>query len=264
MINNSNHEKWTRLESKQLDNQFMNNVIQGLNCSPFEAKAILDTVHKVYGDFFDCSIALKPGQAKFVVISAENGPSKKLKDAQMTTVTLTLDGGQEDLIVKKQGGVIALRRHRLQRICNEAIMQGGLLTVEDLSNRILLYGERTIVRDIKALKEQSIVLPLRSTIKDIGRSLTHRTIIIKHWLLGKEYSDIARFTCHSIDAINNYVHKFKQVVSLANDGYDIHTISFLTKLSRPLVEQYVQLWHHLDIIPGRRQEVESLLKKNHP
>lgn len=264
MINNSSSDKWSRLESKQLDNQFMNDIVQGLNCSPFEAKAILDTVHKVYGDFFDFSETLKPGQAKFVVISAEDGPSKKLKNARMVTVTLTLDAGQEDLTVKKSGGVIGLRRHRLQRICNETIMQGGLLTIEDLANRILLCGERTLVRDIKALKEQGIVLPLRSTMKDIGRSLTHRTIIIKHWLQGKEYSEIARVTNHSVEAINNYVYKFKQVVALSNDGYEVHTIAFLTKLSIPLVEQYVNLWHHLEMIPGRKQEVESLLKKNIP
>lgn len=261
MINNTSHEKWSRLESKQLDSQFMNEVIGGLNCSPFEAKAILDTVHKVYGDFFDCSVSLKPGQAKFVVISAEDGPSKRLKDAQKVTVTLTIDAGEDDLKVRESGGVIAMRRHRLQRICNEAFMQGGLLTVEDLANRIFMNGERTLVRDIQSLKKEGTVLPLRSTIKDMGRALSHRVIIIKNWLEGKEYTEISRRTNHSIDAINNYVHKFKQVVALATEGYEVHTIAFLAKLSKPLVKEYIKLWHHLEIVPSRKGELESLLKK---
>jgi hypothetical protein len=159
MINNSSSDKWNRLKSKQLDSQFQNDIIQGLNCSPFEARAILDEVHKVYADFFSCSGSLKPGQIQFVITGIENGPAKALDKASMVNVTLTLDAGQEDLDIKQKGGVIALRRHRLQRICQEAIMQGGVLTIEDLANRILNCGERTLVRDIKALKDANIILP---------------------------------------------------------------------------------------------------------
>lgn len=90
MINNSSLKKWSRLETKSLDNQFVIDVIEGLNCSPFEARAILDTVHKVYGDFFDCSEELAPGKAKFIVISAEDMPSLKLDKASKVSVTLTI------------------------------------------------------------------------------------------------------------------------------------------------------------------------------
>jgi hypothetical protein len=108
----------------------------------------------------------------------ENGPSKSLKNAEMVTVTLTLDAGTEDLEIKKESGVVGLRMHRLQRICQEALIQGGVLTIEDIANRIFNCGERTLIRDIQALKKQGIVLPLRSTIKDIGRTLSHRVIMV--------------------------------------------------------------------------------------
>ena len=55
MINNSSLSKWERLDSKQLNSQFQSEIIKGLNCSPFEARAILDVVHKVYGDLFNMS-----------------------------------------------------------------------------------------------------------------------------------------------------------------------------------------------------------------
>jgi len=174
MINNSSLQKWSRLETKSLDNQFINDIINGMNCSSFEAKAVLDTVHKIYGDFFDCSQELAPGKTKFIVISAEDSPAKKLTEATKVSVTLTINDDKEDLPIKENKGVVALRQHRLSRICNEAFMQGGLLTVEDIANRIFCCGERTIVRDLKELREQNIFIPLRSSIKDMGPFLNYK------------------------------------------------------------------------------------------
>jgi len=261
MINNSSLAKWDRLNSKQLDSQFQNDVMQGLNCSPFEARAILDSVHKVYGDYFNLTPALKPGQIQFVITGVENGPSKSLKEAEMVTATLTLDAGTEDLDVKKKSGVIGLRLYRLQRICQEALVQGGVLTIEDIANRIFNCGERTLVRDIKVLKKQGIILPLRSTIKDIGRTLSHRVIIVEKWLRGMEYTDIARSTNHSPTAVSNYVRRFKQVVTLATENYEVHSIAFMAHISRPLAEEYIKLWHHAEIIQPRRDELLGTLKK---
>ena len=261
MINNSSLKKWDRLEAKSLDNQFINDIINGLNCSNFEARAVLDTVHKVYGDFFDSSAELSPGKAKFIVISAEDFPSTKLNEATKVSVILTINDDKEDLPIKKEQGIIALRQHRLSRISNEAFIQGGLLTVEDIANRIFCCGERTIIRDLKDLREQGIFVPLRSTIKDMGRTLSHRSLIVKEWVKGSEYTDISRKTNHSVKAINNYVRKFKQVVALMNDGYDVHTIAFLTKISKHLAEEYIDIKAHSDIIPSRMEELESLLKK---
>lgn len=263
MINNSSTLRWDRLQTKSLDNQFLNEIISGMNCSTFEAKAVLDTVHKVYGDFFECSENLAPGKAKFVVISAENPPSRKLKDAEKTTVTLTLVNDDEDLPVKKEGGTVKLRQHRLVRISNEAFMQGGLLTVEDLAHRIFGCGERTLVRDLKDLREANIFVPLRSSIKDIGRTLSHRSLIVKEWVKGCEYTEIARKTNHSVKAIDNYVGKFKQAVALMKEGYDLHSIAFLTKISKRLAEEYIDIHAHADIVPSRINELDNLLKKKY-
>lgn len=260
MINNSSLQKWDRLKTKQLDTLFQNEIIRGLNCSPFEARAILDSVHKVYADFFDTCGTVKPGQIRFVVTAVENGPSMPLKDAKMVTVTLTLDEGEEDLLIKEKSGVVALRQHRMQRICQEAFIQGGLLTVEDLANRIFNCGERTLVRDIKSLKERGVILPLRSTIKDMGRALTHRVLIVEKWLKGCEYSLISLSTNHSPSAIANYIKKFKQVVALAMEDYEVHTIAFLAQVSIPLAEEYINLWRHAEKIPAREDELRELLK----
>jgi AAA+ ATPase superfamily predicted ATPase len=261
MLNNSSLQKWDRLEKKSLDNQFINGIISGMNCSPFEAKAILDTVHKVYGDFFETSETLAPGKAKFIVISAEDSPAKSLKDAKKVNVVLTINDDGEDLGIKQKDGCSGLRQHRLQRICNEAFMQGGLLTVEDIANRIFCCGERTVVRDLQELKKQEVFVPLRSTIKDMGRTLSHRTLIVNKWVKGHEYSEIARETNHSVSAISNYIQKFKQAVALMKDGYDVHTIAFLVKISNRLAEEYIDIYAHSEIVPSRKEELDNLLKK---
>ena len=263
MINNSSLQKWDRLKQKQLDTQFINSLIQGMNCSQFEAKAILNAVYETYQPFFDNSGAMKPGQILFEVVSIENGAQKKLSECKMVSVVLTLDAGEDDLTVKERTGVQCLRRHRLARVVKEAFQQGGLLTIEDIANRLLNCGERTLCRDIKALKEQGVVLPLRSTIRDMGKSVTHRALIVKQWLSGKEYSEIARSTHHSIEAVSNYVDKFKRVVCLAKNNYEIKTIAFLVKLSPSLTQEYYELYRKNDAVPHRQEELDDLIKKSY-
>lgn len=262
MVNNSAPQKWDRLRQKQLDTQFVNTLIQGMNCSQFEAKAIMNAVYDTYQPFFDNSGTMKPGQMLFEVVSVENGAQKKLSECKMVNVTLTLDAGVEDLEIRQKMGVTELRRHRLQRIATEAFQQGGVLTVEDIASRLLNCGERTICRDIKAFKEKDIVLPLRSTIRDMSKSITHRSLIVKEWLLGREYSEIALRTNHSVEAVANYVDKFKRVICLAKNNYEINTIAFLVKLSPALAQEYYKLFYSLKIVPHRSEEIDEMLKKN--
>jgi len=232
-----------------------------MNCSPFEAKAILNCVYEVYQPYFDNSASMKPGQIFFEVVSVESSAKEKISNCQMKTVVLTLDAGETDLLVREQEGVIGLRRHRLERIANEAFQQGGLLTVEDIANRLLNCGERTVVRDIKAFKDKDICLPLRSTIRDMGRSISHREMIVKCWLLGMEFSEIGRQTNHSIEAVAGYVEKFKRVICLAKDNHEISTIAFLVKISVSLAQQYYDLYQTLEIVPNRERELDELIKK---
>ena len=261
MIRNTATARWDRLAQKQLDSQFLNEVIRGLQCSPFEAQALLDAVYKVYGLYFETSGALRPGQLLFDVLSVENGPATRLADSQQITVTLTLDAGKEDLDIRRQHGVIGQRRHRLQRLTHEAFQQGGVLTIEDLAYRLLGCGERTLCRDLHHLKQADIFLPMRSTIHDMGRAISHREVIVKAWLQGREYSEISRDLHHSVDAVRNYISKFKRAVALAEEGFDTNAISFLVKLSATLVGTYYELFKSLDMQPHRRQELSEFFKK---
>ncbi len=261
VINNSSLRKWRRLSQKQLDQQFIHEMVRGLQCSPFEASAMLDAVYRVYSPYFETSGTLKPGQILFQVISVEATPNTRLAESKQVTVTLTFDAGKEDIEVRRKQGIPSLRRHRMQRMAVEAFQQGGLLTLEDLAIRLFNCGLRTLSRDLDILRRQGVVPPLRSIIKDMGRSISHRSLIVAEWLLGKEYSEISCSTSHSVPAVQNYVSKFKRVVALAEEGYDVHTIAFLVKVSSTLVESYHQLYQEVKIVPSRRKELKSFLKK---
>lgn len=261
MINNSSLGKWNRLKQKNLNQRFINEVIDGLNCSPFEASAVLDTVYKVYNTYFESCPTLKQGQLFFEVIAVESRPDAALSDCKMVTVILTMNDDENDLLIREKEGVVSLRQHRLQRIAEETFQQGGLLTVEDIAYRLFNCGMRTISRDIKELKEKGIVLPLRSIVKDMGRAISHRSLIIKEWLAGKEYSDIAKSTHHSISSVQNYVDKFKRVIMLMEEGQELNTISFLVKISKVLVKEYVAIYNRFDIVAHRKKELTDIVKK---
>jgi hypothetical protein len=262
MINNSNWYRWDRLAAKSLDQQFVNEIVDGLSCSPFEAEAVLESVHRVYGDYFDTGDNLKPGQVRLSVVSIEASGAQRLSDAKQVTVILTLTDDSEDLPIRKQSGVVGLRRHRIQRVCEQALDQGGLLTVEDLAYRIFNCGVRTICRDLLYFRDNDTFVALRSTVKDIGRTLSHRVLIIKQWAKGREYSEISRDASHSLKSVQNYVDKFKRTVALCDAGYNVTKISFLLRISSALVEEYIDLYEKVEFVSHREQELKSFLKKS--
>ncbi len=261
MINNSNRQRWQRAVSRSLDAKFTNDIIEGMECSPFEAQAICDRVYEVYSPLFDNSDSIKPGQIRLSVIDATVAPNVPLALAKQRIVTLTLDAGSEDLAIRRTGWVIAVRRRRLLRVCEEAFQQGGLLTLEAVAD-LFNCAVRTLVSDLAALRKELIVPPLRSTVKDMGRAITHRSLIIKCWLSGLEYSDIATKTSHSVTSVANYVEKFKRCAALFASGQDLATVAFVTRISPSLAQALKTLLDEAQPVAHRKAELDSLSKKN--
>ncbi len=52
-VRNARGQELRRLEAKSLDARFLTEIQQGLNCSPFEAEAVLQVVKEVYFPFLD-------------------------------------------------------------------------------------------------------------------------------------------------------------------------------------------------------------------
>jgi uncharacterized protein YerC len=242
---------------------FKSSIQTGLNCSPFESEAILRKVHDIYEMLFDGQDILKPGQLRLAVVSVEAHAGQKLIEAGQIAVVLTFDACEEDLDIRQKAGISALRRHRMIRMSTEALQQGGVLTLEDFAYRLFNCGIRTLCRDLEVLRSKGITVPLRSTIKDMGRTLSHRTDIVRAWLQGKEYCDISRETHHSIAAVRNYVDKFKRVATLKLQHVAKEDIAFLVGISVPLAEKYIALLEDNTGTTHRQEELQgnSLKKK---
>lgn len=261
MINNTSIRRWQRATARDLDSQFINEIIEGMNCSPFEAEAIRDKVHEVYTPLIEATDSLKPGQLRVSVVDASVAPNVPIAQALQRVVTLTLDAGQEDRHIRQHGDVCKVRRHRLVRVCEEAFQQGGLLTLEAIAD-LFNCAVRTLVSDLAALRQEQVTPPLRSTVKDMGRAVTHRRLIVEKWLAGQEYSQIARATYHSVSSVANYIEKFKRCYALLDTGFDLDTVAQIARLSPALVRAFQEIAAEAQPVPHRREQLDSLTQKN--
>lgn len=265
-IRNPRKEELTRLENKTLDSQFKRIIIEGLNCSPFEAEAVVEVVKEVYFPFLDeTSVKAPPGKITLVVVAADEPAGKPIAECEKTTVCLTVHRGSEDDRKLQQQGVAAFRRDRIADLCQEALSQGGLLTREDLAYRIFFAGTRTISRDLEILRQQTpaIPIPLRSTVQDIGPVLTHRVQIVRLALEGKTTTEICRMLHHSPAAVSNYLSTFTRCSQLAARQMQIGQIAFLLKRGKGLIQSYLDLLRECQNDRNMNYHLEEWLRVGH-
>ena len=246
-IRNRRREAVHRLECKSLDARFLAEIREGLNCSPFEAEAVLSVVKEVYAPYLDAASAAisPPGKITLMVVNADEPAGKPLAKCRMQPVCPA-----------------AFRRARIPELCQEALSQDGLLTVEDLAYRIFFVTPRTISRDLKALREADpeVVVPLRSVRQDIGPVLTHRTAIVQAALEGQTTSQICDAVRHSPEAVANYLSTFVRCVQLERRGVSVGEIAFLLRRGPSLVERYLELAAECEGDPNRSAHLEELLR----
>jgi hypothetical protein len=244
-VRNSQYEELLRLESKTLDAQFLTTVQEGLNCSPFESHAVLEVVKEVYFPFLaqaQNSVPL-PGKVTLVAVCADEPAGKPIAKCLKRTACLTLHRGSEDDRLLQEEGPDRFRQARIPDLCQEALSQGVLLTREDLAYRIFFVSPRTISRDLAAIREKEVqvVVPLRSTVQDIGPVLTHRIEIVRLALAGKTMTEICRIMRHSPQAVANYLSTFTRVAQLAERRMHASQIAFLLGRSCSLIDRYLEL-----------------------
>lgn len=244
-----------RQQHKTSEGELLYELINSYSCSPKESESILETAKR-------CLVReniLKEGEIETSVIAIEERSGKVIEKLEKVRVRLTVDNGNEDTGVLSEFGRRELRRVQIQRITNEAIEQGGVLSQEDLS-RYLRCSIRTIKRDIKAIKVQGVEIVTRGVLHSIGRGQTHKVKIVGLFLDGKTFSDIKRLTRHSVGAIKRYAEGFvKVLMSYHNRIRGIREISSVTGLTENLVSQYIELLDLSKKDRRRRATMENLI-----
>ena len=184
---------------------------------------------------------LREGQIEVTVVGVEERSGKLLEQMEKKKVRLTLNAGLEDHEAMREVGRRGLRQLRIQRMTEEALDQGGVLSQEDLS-RYLSCTVRTIQRDIQEIKQRGIDVRTRGVLHNIGRGQTHKVKIVGLYLDGKTYSEIQLTTRHSVGAIKRYLESFTKVVMAEHRGIVwAKEISAVTGLSENVVRQYQEL-----------------------
>ena len=161
-IRNPKRNELLRLQSKTLDGQFENILTEGLNCSRFEAKAVIQAVQEVYFPFLDeAASSAPPGKIALLTVSAEEPSGKPIAGCAKQAVCLRLHRGDEDDRLLQARGPSGFRRERIPDLCQQAFSQGGLLTREDLAYRIFFVGTGTLSRDLAWLRRTIRLFPCR-------------------------------------------------------------------------------------------------------
>ena len=232
---------------------------QEFGFAPRIARAVLTTAQEMLIGETPRS-HVQPGQIRLVVASLQAPFGPPLADTDMVTVTLTVDAGAEDQTLKAALGAEGLRRAQIMRLTEEALAQDGVLTQEDLA-RALQVSPRTIRRSVRALKAEGNIVPTRGEIQGVGRGQTHKVQIITLWLNRTSYPQIMRQTYHSQQSIQRYISTFLRMVVLHERGWTEQEISFLTRSSVHLVQEYLRVYQKAQQDPAQRTKLEAELAR---
>jgi len=246
-----------RLSFKTQDHALMRRSMEGAGLTRWEAQVLPTVVHDIY--FNDAGARpQRDGQIRFQCVSLSAGAGLPLSECPLVSVTLTTLDLTSDREVYRSQGAVAQRRGKLLRITEEAREQGGVLTQEDLGV-LLCCNERTVRRDIAALRAKGIHIATRGYLKDIGPTLTHKGLAIRHWLQGKEPVAVARAINHSLAAVERYLVDFRRVAFLAAKGLEEVAIARAANLSPALVKTYLGMVAEARATPAFTYRFEELL-----
>ena len=229
-----------RLKEKTVERQFLYEMEKDFELAPATSRAVLEAAKQVLLPLVGDG-TVGAGQMRATVVSVDEPAGKPLGEMKKVGVVVTVDGGMEDLEVVESYGLRELRRHRLLRMAEEAVDQGGVLTQEDLS-RLLQADVRTIRRDVATLRKTGHWVPTRGVLKEVGRGQSHKAKIVEMYLRGMTYTEIVRRARHTGSAIKRYVESFGRVVVLWEKGVrQAQEIGYILGVSERLAGEYLEL-----------------------
>lgn len=227
-----------RLQSKSVKQSIISSIARDFNLTPILAEAYFSQISEYFAQHAE--LDLRSGQLQYLAVEENEPAGKPIALCKKVSVKLTLHNPDEDLPVYKKSGLRGLRHHKIVRITNEAIDQGGILSYEDIAF-ILTCSVVTIKRDMSQMRKNGTILPSRGWRHEMGRGQTHKTQILDLYLSGFQFSNIERRTKHSETAIKRYIQDFARVVLLHKKAFTVDQIRISTGFSHRLIGEYLKL-----------------------
>ena len=239
--------RYHRIKGKSLKkilvDRFLNHY--GFDKGIVTANAIVDDILITVDSYYRYSdnSFIKPGQMVWHAVPVDEMPAKgkSIYQTALKPVVLDIIADSDIEDMKKPLHHRELRIKRVERWTQQAFEQGALLSQLDLAV-LLSVNEFTAgqyVREYQSLYGRT--LPTRGNIQQIGSGQTHKKEIISDYLNGYLVPTICQRTNHSRDAVERYIRDF-EAVKLLNSKFDnLNTISLVTRLSKSVVSQYIDL-----------------------
>ena len=244
-------KKFRRLSDKSLDQlllyKFLNNY--GYDRGEVTARAIINDILITVDNYFLVSSIdddlhhINYGQLVWMAVPVDEFPqrSKPIANTRLKPVVLSFINDQDIAHIAHGFDSKSLRKNRLKRWVDQAFDQGALLTQLDLA---VLLGvcDAVVSQYVQEIQKDGHLLPTRGNIHDLSGAITHKREIITLYLQGYLTPDIALKTNHSKEAVDRYIKDYHRVEILwQHDIKDIDKISQLSRLSKRVVQQYVDL-----------------------
>ena len=211
---------------------------------------IHDTINAI-DQFYPPAQFISKGQFLWVAVDKTDLPGKGKTMKNTKTKALMLPLVTDDDIKELERGVPLkkVNQKRIARVVLYAYEMGTLLSQTELC-LIFAYNQtylRNMIEEYE--KEHNMILPTRGTVHDLGAKVSHKKqIVAMHYLQNLETPDIVRKSFHSPQSVDRYIDDFKRVKFCKEKNMNLNEISFSTKLSINLVNQYDNLLKELDSI----------------
>jgi len=163
-------------------------------------------------------------------------------NVKFVPVVLTMINDED--ITKLENG-LKISEHRqnvIARITKEAYEQGALLSTRDISLLMSTDPSHISYTRLQYEKRNNVTLPHTGNLHDMGSCITHKyQIIYKYIVEKKDSSTVAKETNHTIKAVDHYIKDFNRVKTLFLDNKDVEYIHFVTRMSKNLISQYIEI-----------------------
>ncbi|HEY5123913.1 MAG TPA: DUF1670 domain-containing protein [Ignavibacteria bacterium] len=199
---------------------------------------LIDNYYRIHDNSF-----VKQGQMVWHAVPVDEFPKKGKSIAQTKLKPVVLDVISDDDIndMKLPLHHREIRIKKIERWAQQSFDQGALLSQLDLAV-LLGVNESTAgyyVREYASIYGRD--LPTRGNIQLIGSGQTHKKEIIALYLKGYLVPSICQRTNHSQEAVERYLRDFEAIKLLYTKDFDINSISLITRLSKSVVSQYIDL-----------------------
>lgn len=130
---------------------------------------------------------------------------------------------------------------RIARALTQAYAQDGLLSYGELQ-WVFLASAETVSRAIdRYQRTHQVILPCPGSVLDMGRMLTHKSLIVRLHLQGHTVLEIARTTYHHPRSVDAYLKAFDAVLILHLYGLPPPLIATVLSRGETVIAEYLDL-----------------------